>query len=207
MKQILQIFFQRVLHFLNRPHPLAGQGETAVEQGGTGNGYHHHCHHPAVLLAMPPAESIHHGHEQQQGDETAQISEQHTVNGKQIAVARFGTYNSQQRSVWNIDGRINHHHQRVGDVGINNLSAQAPLRGGKRKDADERERHGKEQQVGAELAPTRVSAVCQNSDNGVEGGIPYPGDQEHGTHYGSRHPKHVSIEYHEIGTKELPEHG
>ncbi|EEB26900.1 hypothetical protein BACDOR_00586 [Phocaeicola dorei DSM 17855] len=156
---------------------------------------------------MPPAEHIHHGHEEQQGDEAAQVGEQHAIDGQQVAVVRIGADDSQQGGVGHIDGRIDHHHQRVSGIGIDDFGGQAPLRSGERKDADERERHGKKQQVGTELAPARMGAVCQDADYGVEGGIPYPGDQEHGAYRGGRHTEHVGIKYHEIGTEELPEHG
>ena len=61
--------------------------------------------------------------------------------------------------------------------------------------------------AGQSNAPARMGAVCQDADYGVEGGIPYPGDQEHGAYRGGRHTEHVGIKYHEIGTEELPEHG
>ena len=105
-----------------------------------------------------------------------------------------------------VDARIDHHHQRVGDVGVDQLARLAEGRGIERKHADEPERNGEEEQVGAELSPAARRAVGDDADDGVEHRVPHAGDEEHRPHHCRRKPEHIGIENHQVGAEQLPEH-
>ena len=210
MEQVSHIVLQRSLRLVDRFHPLLGPREAAQEKHDAHHGDDRHSHQPAVLLChgvgAVPAEGVRHGHKQQEGDETADVGEHHAERRERAALLRVGAHHAQQRCVGHVDARIDHHHQRVGDVGVDQLARLAEGRGIERKYADEPERNGEEEQVGAELAPAARCAVGDDADDGVEHRVPHAGDEEHRAHHGCRKSEYVGIENHQVGSEQLPEH-
>ena len=160
-----------------------------------------------MLHGVVAGKSVDHRHEQQQGHETADVGKEHAVGGEHVSLLRVGTHHAQQRGIGHVDGRVDHHHQRIGDVGIDDLAREAEVGCDEGEEADQAEGNGQIEQVGTEFTPTAVRAVGHDAHDGVEGGIPDTGDQEHGAHHGSGETKNVGIEDHQVRAEEFPEHG
>ena len=210
VEEVAHVVLQRCLFFLDGFHPFLCPRKAAEEQHDAHHGDDDDRHQPPVLLrhrvGTVPAEGVRHGHKQQEGDEAADVGEHHAERRKRAALLRVGAHYAQQRCVGHVDARIDHHHQRVGDVGVDQLARLAEGRGIERKHADEPERNGEEEQVGAELSPAARRAVGDDADNGVEHRVPHAGDEEHRPHHSRRKPEHVGIENHQVGAEQLPEH-
>ena len=168
-----------------------------------GNAFIQHVGLPA---AEPSGKEIHQRLQQHEGHQTADISEEHPVRRERIAQFRIRRHHPEQRSIRDIDQRIDHHHGRIGNVGPHQFSRHPEIGRPKRQHSDRGERQGAPKQIRTVTPPPAASAVRQQAHDGIVERIPDAGHQKHGSGSGRRDAEHPGIEKEQIHAEYLPEH-
>ena len=118
----------------------------------------------------------------------------------------IGCHDAEQRGIGDVDERVDHHHQRIGHIGVDRPGARRPVGRQKKEDSAHPERQGAPQQIGSELAPSAVRPVGNGPENGIVHRIPDPRNEEHRPDNRGRKSEDVGIEEEQIHAEELPEH-
>ena len=210
VQQVADVCFERRLLVVYRLYAFFRPRETAEEEQHARRGYDGCGHEPARLLRLHAvavtAECVCHGHEQQQGNKASDVCEHHAERRKGVPFVWIWAHNAEQRGVRHVDGGVHHHHQRIRNVGVNELACVAERRRIERKSAHNAERNGQKEYVGTELSPPAACPVGHDSYYRVEHGVPYSRNEEHRSHHGGRQTEHVGVEYHQVRAKQFPEH-
>ena len=130
---------------------------------------------------------------------------QHEAVGRHAgSFQRAGRDHSHQCAIGNVDRRVDHHHQCVGDVGVNQLSRRSQVGRVKGQAAGDRKRNTKPDQVGTKPAPAGFGAVGDVTDKRVVDRIPNSGHQHHRAGRLGTDAKDVGVEVHQEELKNLP---
>ena len=189
-------------------HMFLRQEEAEQEDDEAERGYHHHGVLPRVgqrtgRLLEPRAKRF----PGKQGDEAAAVGEEHAVGGEDGLRVRIVRHHAEHGSVGDVDGRVDGHHQDIGDVCPDQFAGRPEVGRGEHQYAAEGEGKGHPEQVGAVFAPPRMGAVGNDAHHGVGDGVPDAGDQQQEARVRQAQAVDVGIEQRQIIGEYLPEHG
>lgn len=206
VQQVFQVFAQRMAFGMYGLHPLACPAVRTEEKCDRYRRQYGRGRLPARLRVAAPAEPSHQRFDGQQCQDAAAEGEDHPVGGECRAGLGVVGDDSQQRSVGDVDERVDHHHHSVGNIGVDQLPGHPEARSSESQYARHAEGDGEPQQVGPEFPPAALCPVGQYPDDRIDERVPETGDEEHRADGRGREPEDVRVEEEQVGTEKFPEH-
>ena len=181
---------------LHRCDALAREASAHPEQHHTQHGGASHRELVAKRL-VAAAQHVHELQREGADQQRCEHGQEHPERCQRGAVAGVVGHQRRHRRVRDVDEAVADHHQRVGDVGVQQLVAGVAGRHREGGDGGHRQQRRTEHQVGPALAPARAGAVDQRAQQQVPAGIDGARHEQQGSYRCCAEPEHVGVEKHQ----------